>query len=111
MIAASRPTLIGLSLLALAACGDMTVSKQAGIATADPTGRTALLVASCSGCHMPGGTAIKPLDTLSANSITEFLQRYRSETEGTTVMHRLARGFSDDDVTAIAAHLGHGGGP
>jgi cytochrome c553 len=33
------------------------------------------------------------------------MDTYKSETSGTTVMHRLARGYTDEDIALIAAYL------
>lgn len=30
---------------------------------------------------------------------------YKTEESGTTVMHRIARGYTDDDIALIAAYL------
>ena len=64
---------------------------------------TASLAASCSGCH-GAGNAIVSLDGLSAEAIATSLDRYRTE-DGTTVMHRLARGYTEAQVQDIAAYL------
>jgi cytochrome c553 len=55
---------------------------------------------------MSGGAAIVSLDQLSAQEIATSLNRYRGDETGTTVMHRLARGYSMDEVAAVSAHLG-----
>ena len=36
------------------------------------------------------------------------LSDYRNDAEGTTVMHRLMRGYSEADIEAISAYLGKG---
>jgi cytochrome c553 len=36
------------------------------------------------------------------------LDRYRLEVDGTTVMHRLTRGYSEDQLQAISDYLGAG---
>ena len=63
----------------------------------------ASLSASCSGCHA-SGQAIVSLDGMSAEAIATSLQRYRTE-DGTTVMHRMARGFTEAQIDEIAAYL------
>ena len=62
--------------------------------------------ASCSGCH-----AAKPnVDTLvprlagqDAGAMVTAMQAYRSGQRPATVMDRIAKGFSDDEIKAIAA--------
>ena len=70
-----------------------------------PTGQAALLSASCSGCHMDGGEAIASLAGYDAASVEMRLLSYKSS-DGETVMHRLARSYSDEQIREIAAYLG-----
>ena len=65
-----------------------------------------MLTASCSGCHGANGTAIVPLEGYSASSLSLALNRYRTETEGQTVMHRIMRGFDEAEISEIAELLG-----
>lgn len=71
-----------------------------------------LLAASCTGCHAgPAGTAtaIPGLQGLSGDDIRARLEAYATEPEGTTVMHRIARGYSTAELDAIATYLGEVG--
>ena len=57
---------------------------------------------SCSGCH--GGVA--PLPVLAGRDPDEVIARmdeFRSGTTTATVMDRIAKGFTDDEIRAIAA--------
>ncbi len=73
-------------------------------------GSPALLAASCSGCHGTDGAAIPVLDDLTADMIAASLKTYRDDAAGSTVMHRLTRGYSDAEIDAIAAYLAAEGG-
>lgn len=68
------------------------------------------LVASCSGCHMAGGEAINGLEGLSEDALRSALVKYRSEPDGSSVMHRITRGFSDEDIETIAREISEVGG-
>lgn len=68
-------------------------------------GRTAQLVLACSGCHGPSGGAIVSLDGYSKAELSTALTLYKSDEDGTTVMHRLMRGYSDEDIEAISTWL------
>lgn len=57
---------------------------------------------SCSGCHSPGALSLASLD---AASIVTAVDAYRAGTRPATVMDRIARGFSHDEIVAIAAWL------
>lgn len=60
--------------------------------------------ASCLGCH-PAAANDGPVSTLAklpARQIVTALQAYRSGTRPATVMDRIAKGFSDEEIDAIA---------
>ncbi len=67
--------------------------------------RAASLAASCSGCHWPGQTHLTDLTSLDGATIADLLKAYKADDDGTTVMHRLARGYSEAEIEAIAAYL------
>ena len=97
-----------LSALAVAACGGS--SEPAPAASDGPlveraTERGAVLAQACSGCHSESGGAIASLTSYDAAQLRDTLLRYKSETDGTTVMHRLARGYTDDDIDLVSAYL------
>jgi cytochrome subunit of sulfide dehydrogenase len=77
----------------------------AGVATAAeaPPGAS-----SCSGCH-PGSatvdTPVPPIRGRDAAEIVTAMQAFRSGERPSTVMGRIARGFSDDEIRAIAVWL------
>jgi cytochrome subunit of sulfide dehydrogenase len=98
---------IGLGLQGISACGsapalpaDMPEHARADL----PLG--AALAMSCSGCHSPAGGAISSLEGRPAEDIRTALLYYYQDTEGTTVMHRMIRGYSEADIDAISAYLG-----
>ena len=76
----------------------------AGVAAADPpAGAT-----SCSGCHPPNASAetkVTPLRGRDPVEIVAAMQAFRSGERPSTVMGRIAKGFSDDETRAIAAWL------
>lgn len=105
----ARPAalVIGLLLHGITACGsapappaDIPESARAEF----PLG--AALAMSCSGCHNPAGGTISSLEGRPAENIRNALLYYYQDTEGTTVMHRMIRGYSEADIDAISAYLG-----
>ena len=61
---------------------------------------------SCSGCHPAGQSVSTPVPRLAGRSAAEIvaqMQAFRSGHAPATVMHRIANGFSDAEVAAIAA--------
>jgi sulfide dehydrogenase cytochrome subunit len=61
---------------------------------------------SCAGCHAPSaavGTPVPPLNGRSAAEIVAQMEAFRSGKTQSTVMDRLAKGFSEAEIQAIAA--------
>lgn len=66
---------------------------------------------SCSGCHGPPGAG-GPVPSLAgrpAQEITAALTQFRSGERAATVMDRIAKGFTDDEIRAIAEWFANGG--
>ena len=94
-----------LSLIGLAACGGDNSVDQAGLID-QSTGKTALLATTCSGCHSDTSGGIATLDGYSVAALKQSLLSYKSDADGSTVMHRLARGYSNADIELISNYLG-----
>ena len=66
-----------------------------------PTG-----AASCSGCHASNtrvDTPVPPLSGRPASDIATAMTEYKSGARKGTIMDRIAKGFSDEEIRAIAA--------
>ena len=67
------------------------------------------LAAVCANCHGTEGHArgdiLKPLAGVPAEAIVAAMANYRSGATPATVMQQIAKGFSDDQIKAIAAHF------
>src|SRR5215510_5101104 len=59
---------------------------------------------SCSGCHAPRrfDTAVPPLAGRQAADILAQMQAFKSGQKPATVMDRIAKGFTDAEIEAIA---------
>jgi sulfide dehydrogenase cytochrome subunit len=64
--------------------------------------------ASCSGCHAMAGvdTPVPRLNGQDPATMVAAMQAFRSGKRPATVMDRIAKGFSDDEIKAIAAWYG-----
>ncbi|MBI3497438.1 MAG: cytochrome C [Proteobacteria bacterium] len=65
--------------------------------------------ASCTGCHPAGQAVETPVPRLigrTATEITAAMQGFRSGKLPTTIMDRIAKGFSDEESRIIAAWYG-----
>ena len=62
--------------------------------------------ASCSGCHSTGKSVDTPVQRLVGRSPAEIeaaMQEFRTGQKQASVMDRIAKGFSADEIAAIAA--------
>ncbi len=59
--------------------------------------------AACSGCHPASLGEFPHLGGRSAPDIVAAMKAFRSGERPSTVMDRIAKGFGDDEVAAIAA--------
>jgi sulfide dehydrogenase cytochrome subunit len=78
----------------------------AGLVQAQDANLARNLVASCANCHGTNGQArgdMKPLAGVSADKLLAQLADYRSGAQPATIMHQIAKGYSDDQIRAIAA--------
>jgi cytochrome subunit of sulfide dehydrogenase len=64
--------------------------------------------AACSGCHATNAAAETPVPKISGRSADEtvkLMAEFRSGEKPSTVMGRVAKGFTDDEMRPIAAWL------
>ena len=99
-------------LLALAACGTEAETPQASAPLAPASDaqesgslRGESLALACSGCHGGTDAAIPDLSAYDAETMETLLLTYKEEAEGGTVMHRLMRGYSEEDIAAVSVYL------
>jgi cytochrome c553 len=74
----------------------------AAVASAEPPAGAA----SCSGCHPASPRVSSPVPRLvglDRAAIVRAMQDFRSGQRAGTVMDRIAKGFTDDEIQAIAA--------
>jgi sulfide dehydrogenase cytochrome subunit len=63
---------------------------------------------SCSGCHPPTASAetkVPPIRGRNPAEIVAAMEAFRSGERPSTVMGRIAKGFSGDEIRAIATWL------
>lgn len=63
------------------------------------------LALTCSGCHGSAGDAIPDYQNLDRATLEARLLAYKTEGGGTTVMHRLMRGYDEAEIAAVADYL------
>jgi cytochrome subunit of sulfide dehydrogenase len=84
-----------------AAIGFVSIAA-AVVASAEPPAGAA----ACSGCHPASTRVTSPVPRLAgrdAAAIVKAMHDFRSGTRAGTVMDRIAKGFTDEEIQAIAA--------
>lgn len=79
-----------------------------GIATTAAAAEPPAGATSCSGCHPPRAsveTKVPPIRGREPAEIVAAMEAFRSGQRPSTVMGRIAKGFSDDEIRAIADWL------
>ena len=99
-------TLSAVLLVAYSASSTLAEEQAVSEAGHAPFGSVAVLAVSCSGCHGEGGPAIVSLADLSADDIETRFLMYRRSTVGGSSMHRMARGYTEEQIRLIADYLG-----
>ena len=87
---------------ALAAAIGLASIAAAVVASAEPPAGAA----GCSGCHPASPRVTSPVPRIAGvdrAAIVRAMQDFRSGTRTATVMDRIARGFTDTEIQAIAA--------
>jgi cytochrome c553 len=82
----------------------IAVSASAGAADTDARN----LAANCTGCHGTNGVSaggIPSLAGLDRTRIVQLMQEFRDGKRPATVMHQLAKGYTDEQIEAMAAWL------
>ena len=91
-----------------AACG-LAVMTAAGFASGPASAADPQLVASsCSGCHTTSDkltTAIPRIRGLPEAVLLEAMRAFRAGQRPGTVMDRIAKGFTDDEIKQLAAYF------
>ena len=69
------------------------------------------LAATCAACHGTNGVnaagdLMHPINHLTANQIQELVLAYKNDERSATIMHQLAKGYTDEQIAIIAQVLG-----
>ena len=84
-----------------AAIGLVSIAAALVAAAEPPAG-----AAACSGCHPTSSRVTSPVPRLiglDRAAIARAMQDFRSGQRAGTIMDRIAKGFTDDEIQAIAA--------
>jgi cytochrome c553 len=66
------------------------------------------LAANCANCHGTAGVSAGAMPSLAgqdANYLAEQMRQFRDGKRPATIMHQLAKGYTDEQIVAIAAYF------
>lgn len=66
------------------------------------------LAATCANCHGTNGQAVgdmKPLAGVAAAKIVAMVADFKSGNQPATIMHQIAKGYTDDQIKLVAAYF------
>ena len=70
--------------------------------------RGTMLAGACQGCHGVTGAGSEGIPMIAghygAAELESMLKAFRANERPATVMNRIARGYSDEEIAALAAH-------
>lgn len=69
---------------------------------------SAILANPCAGCHGTDGAspgAIPPIDDMDAEDIRKGLMAYKTDQRKGTIMNRIAKGYTDEEIAHIARYF------
>ena len=95
------------ALLAAAFVAGAAFASSVSAQSADPNlGRN--LAAACANCHGTNGVSEGGVPSLAGEpraQIVRLMQEFRAGKRPATVMHQLAKGYTDEQIDALAAYL------
>ena len=103
--AAARRSPLRLAFAATAAA--LALGLSAPVRAADPN-LPRNLAATCANCHGTNGQAVgdmRPLAGVPAERIIAMMSEYKAGTLTATIMHQIAKGYSDEQIRLIATYF------
>ena len=94
--------------LTLVALGASVVIGAPGVAMAQDAHLARNLAATCANCHGTNGQALGDMKTLAgvpADTIISMMAGFKSGAQPATIMHQIAKGYTDDQIKLVAAYF------
>lgn len=81
----------------------------ASAAFAAPPDYASMMANTCVGCHGPNGASLGPatptIAGMATDTFIEAMKGYKDGSRPATVMDRIAKGYSDDEIKQMAAYF------
>lgn len=107
-----RVAVLGLAVLGFGLAGTVSAQIASGEITYE---QASILAGSCFACHSPEGVAPGPIPSIAgmpAETMIALMDAFRQDlVPGATMMGRLALGYTDAEIAAIARYFSGEWGP
>lgn len=105
-------TICAIAALSIAACGTAPKKEESAAAKSPPTlmmgASGEMLASTCEGCHgdqgVSNGPATPSIAGMSHDYFIEAMQEFADEDTQTTIMTRIAKGYNEAEIEAMAAY-------
>ncbi len=87
----------------------IAVSLPSTARAAGPSMETKLLASNCFVCHGPAGKSAAhtpEIASLTSAKIIDTMARFRDGSRVSTIMNRIAKGYTEAQIQAIAGYIG-----
>ena len=94
--------------MSLRTLGFIIAMGVAGLAGAQDASQVRLLAANCANCHGTDGRSqggMPALTGLTRPYIVEQMQDFKSGKRAATIMHQLAKGYTEAEIAALATYF------
>lgn len=87
-----------------------TVTLAASAQSASTSLHTRTLAATCASCHGTNGKAaegsvVPPLAAMPKETMVATMKAFKAGTRPATIMHQLAKGYTDEQIELIATYF------
>lgn len=92
----------------IVACLAMGLSAAGSLAQAPDALQVRSWAGACANCHGTNGNALagsEPLAGMKREDIVQKMMDFKNGRKPATVMHQLAKGYSDEQIAAIAGYF------
>jgi sulfide dehydrogenase cytochrome subunit len=86
----------------------LTALAEPPSAAAPVAGRTPYFAANCANCHGTDGRAVSAIPPLAGRDrayLEESMKAFKTGARPATIMHQLARGYTDEEITVLAEYF------
>lgn len=81
----------------------LIITLSSSILSADVSGK--VIAFNCYGCHSEGLRKLSQSQDLSQDQLLTFLLNFKRDTQASSVMNRISKGYTDYELESVAAYI------